>query len=765
MNVRAEWEVIIDLLTKTDPILLYRLSKRMTYYLFKKNIRKIDELIKELENVAERSERDGGIYSNMPHPKMSPRVLDKFVKAVFQIANENLWDEEITEQLSLWLSQERGRFLALATQNLNISLVDITTALNKFSHLPKDELCISQEEYIGLRVALIRRFLTFNLSYINIAKRYITVRDFCEIVKCVIGPGQGSGRLGGKTSGMLLAYKILESAKQEYADLEIKVPKSWFITSDTMFDFLQYNALEEFINLKYMHIDEIRHGYPYLQHIYKNSFFSPEIEKGLSRILDEVGDKPIIIRSSSLLEDSFVASFSGKYKSLFLANTGKKEERLSAMLDAIAEVYASTFGPDPIEYRKEKGLLDFNEEMGILIQEVVGNRVGNYFFPTFAGVGFSTNEFRWSPRIRREDGAIRIVAGLGTRAVDRVSNDYPFLISPGKPGLRVNITYEDKKRYSQQKIDVLNLETNKFETLPAEELLKKYYDEIPGLNHIVSIDKDGYLSAPMAFSMNGDNSDLIVTFQGLIEKTPFLKKIKIVMELLAKAFNYPVDIEFASDGRDLYILQCRPQAYSKLMSEDISVPENISEFHKIFSASRYITTSQIRGIEYIVYIPAEKYSSLETLEDMKNIAKIVGKLNSLLPKRKFILIGPGRWGSRGDIKLGVSVTYSDINNTAMLIEVARAKGNCVPELSFGTHFFQDLVEADIRYLPLYPDIDKTIFNETFLLNSKNKLSELLPEYKDFEYIVKVINIPENFDGDTLSIIMDGKHDRALAFIE
>ena len=130
------------------------------------------------------------------------------------------------------------------------------------------------------------------------------------------------------------------------------------------------------------------------------------------------------------------------------------------LMDAIAEVYASTFGPDPIEYRREQGLLDYHEEMGILIQAVVGQKVGNYFFPAFAGVALSNNEFRWSNRINPEDGLVRIVPGLGTRAVDRVSDDYPILMAPGEPNLRVNVTLDEIIRYSPKYIDVINLKTS-----------------------------------------------------------------------------------------------------------------------------------------------------------------------------------------------------------------------------------------------------------------------------------------------------------------
>jgi pyruvate,water dikinase len=135
-----------------------------------------------------------------------------------------------------------------------------------------------------------------------------------------------------------------------------------------------------------------------------------------------------------------------------------------------------------------------------------------------------------------------------------------------------------------------------------------------------------------------------------------------------------------------------------------------------------------------------------------------------LPKRQFILVGPGRWGSRGDIKLGVPVTYSDINNTAMLIEVARQRGNYLPELSFGTHFFQDLVEASIRYLPLYPDDPTTAFNELFLRRSRNVLQEVLPEFGYLAETLRVIDVPIETGGLILRVLMNADLDQAIAFL-
>jgi pyruvate, water dikinase len=139
-------------------------------------------------------------------------------------------------------------------------------------------------------------------------------------------------------------------------------------------------------------------------------------------------------------------------------------------------------------------------------------------------------------------------------------------------------------------------------------------------------------------------------------------------------------------------------------------------------------------------------------------------LNQQLPKRHFILMGPGRWGSRGDIRLGVNVSYSDINNTAMLIEIAQRQKDYVPELSFGTHFFQDLVEASIRYLPLYPGDWGTVFNEDFFMKSRNWLPDLLPEFAHLAETIRVIDVTNTVPGMVLQILMNGDLDEAMGIL-
>ena len=327
----------------------------------------------------------------------------------------------------------------------------------------------------------------------------------------------------------------------------------------------------------------------------------------------------------------------------------------------------------------------------------------------------------------------------------------------------VNIVPDEIKRYSPKKIDVINLENNTFETIEISKLLKEYGNKMDNINKIVSVMEYDYIRKPNFFEIDFEKDELIVTFDGIISDSHFITQINTVIRTLQEKLGYAVDIEFASDGKDLYLLQCRPQS----IRDDTApapIPQDVLSKDIVFTANRYISNGLIQNISHIVYVNPEHYSELSQLEDLKTVGKIIGKLNSFLPKRQFILIGPGRWGSRGDIKLGVSVTYADICNTAALIEVAKKQSGYMPELSFGTHFFQDLVEANIRVLPLYPDNEGIIFNEKYLNKSRNTLKTIFPEYERFEDVVKVIDIPSVSDGYNMSICMNADLSQAIGFL-
>ncbi len=750
-----DWQSLLGDLRESDPALLGRITRRMVNHLCWRGIAEAQPL---LQRATAGMPEEAALADNQP---VEVRAATAPVEDTFEVASRHLAPEEIYRDLEKWMKDDKSGVLIEAVERQHRSLGDIARALRFQAHIASRDRELSRAVRTGLRAALARRLLTDDVEFVKKAKQFVRVEAYSNVLSHTVDAASSYGKLGGKSSGLLLAAAIIGSA-QEDAELlgEICVPKTWYLTSDAALDFFEHNELDDVQNRKYLDIEQIRREYPQIVQVFKHSEFPPLLVEGLSSALDDFGDVPLIVRSSSLLEDRIGSSFSGKYKSLFLANQGTKRERLAALLDAIAEVYASVFGPDPIEYRAARGLLDLYEEMAIMIQAVVGARVGPYYLPAYAGVAFSRNEFRWSPRIRRQDGLLRMVPGLGTRAVDRVSDDYPVLIAPGQPGLRVNVTREEIVRYSPKQIDVINLETRQFETILVGDLIARYGDEYPIIRRIVSVmDESGVLRTP-PFGWNPQEAVAFVTFEGLVRDLRFIAKMRALLRILSEKLEMPVDIEFASDGEKFYLLQCRPQS-SAAAEAAVTVPRDVPKERVLFATQRYVSDGFVPDLTHIVYVDPDGYQALTTRTALIDVGRAVGRLNKLLPKRRFVLIGPGRWGSRGDIRLGVQVTYSDINNAAMLMEVAARRGSYVPELSFGTHFFQDLVESSIRYLPIFPGDGETRFDAGFFKTSTNLLSDMLPQYAHVAGALRVIDVPASTGGLILRVLMNADAEQAL----
>ena len=763
-KAKGEWGVVLDLLRRTDQNLLMRISRKMINHLGWSGVEEAGELLRQFGAAWRGEQGDLLIDANQPRQREAMPSTVRLSEDTFRLAARHLGEEEIVTCLQKWIKEDKSSFLVNTLEDSDASLAEIGDAMARCLQMTPHglEFPISTER--AVHVALVRRFFSDQLQFINVAKNYTDIDTVHDLFQRMIFPEGSHGRLGGKSSGVFLASQIIKKTADRSELLDnIRVPKTWYIVSDGLQDFISRNNLEDVLNQKYKEIEQVRQEYPHILQVFKNSSFSPDVIKGLSVALDDFAERPLIVRSSSLLEDRFGTAFSGKYKSLFLANQGTKQKRLAALMDAVAEVYASTFSPDPIEYRGERGLLDFHEQMGVMIQEVVGTQVGHYFFPALSGVALSNNEFRWSPRIRREDGLIRMVPGLGTRAVDRLGDDYPILIAPGQPGLRVNVTLAETVRYSPRKLDVINLDSGRFETVDAARLLKEHGRNYPAIERVVSVLDHEDLRQPMGRDIDFGRGDLVITFDGIITGTLFTKQVYALLQLLEEKLHTPVDIEFAHDGTDFYLLQCRPQGHSQ-DAIPASIPRDLPKGRVVFSADHHVSNGRVLDITHIVYVDPEGYDRLSDLSQLTAVGRVVSKLNKLLPKRKFILMGPGRWGCRGDIKLGVKVTYSDINNTAALIEIARKKGNYLPDLSFGTHFFQDLVESSIRYLPLYPDDDGVVFNELFFKRSPNILPDLLPEAAELANTVRVIDVPHAAEEQVLCILMNADLDEAVGIL-
>ena len=756
-----DWRAPVHLLRDSDKNLYLRIARRMLNHLTRIGVEEARVLLTGSAPPGGEGEVTG--ETNMPIRQLAPDLDVMLSDRPFELASEHLSAEEILSRIQKWMVEDKASVFMKILHSQRSSLPELADALRRFHQVVAGRE-LPESTLKSLRVTLTQRLLTEQLDFVRTAKEFVEIEDFVDLIDRIIMPAGSHGKLGGKGAGLLLAHKILERTKSSDMPVgEVRVPRTWFIASDGLLDFIAHNDLQDVIEQKYREIDSVRDEYPSIVRLFKSSAFPSRVINGLSVALDDFGDVPLIVRSSSLLEDRMGTAFSGKYKSLFLANRGTKTERLSALMDAIAEVYASTFGPDPIEYRRDRGLLEFNEEMGILIQEVVGTRLGRYFLPAFAGVAFSNNEFRWSPRIKREDGLLRIVVGLGTRAVDRVSDDYPILVVPGQPQLRANVVTDEIVRYSPQQLDLINLETRQWEVHKIADLLKECAMQYPLLQQLFSVLKEDMLQQAQPMLVDPDRDQLVVTCQGLFTKTPFLEHMGNMMGLLQEHLATPVDLEFAHDGEHFFLLQCRPQS-SAGDSAPAPIPKDLDVKDVVFTAARYVSNGYVPDITHIVYVDPAAYAALETRQELLAVGRAVGQLNKLLPKRQFVLMGPGRWGSRGDLKLGVNVTYADISNTAMLIEIARRRGGYLPDLSFGTHFFQDLVESRIRYLPLYPDEDDVIFNERFLSHAPNLLPEMLPAYAGLVATIRIIDIPAAADGRILRILQNAELDEAMGYL-
>ncbi len=760
-RIRGDWEAIVTLLQNTDQEMLLYVCEKMLAHLARTN----PNLVNDIYGIMgwEKYRLHGEI--NFPLETIPAFDVTRLSQLLFSYASSCLEDDSIYKFINLWIYQGKTYELIKKIDRKDADVKDIIHALSQYMNAVKGNEMVSEATKRWLTVELIQRFLTDKPSLIANAQKYISVEALCNLLNSVICSPKSIGKIGGKGTGFFIANQIIAShAKENPEFANLKVPRTWYISSDELSNLITRNGLDELNEHKYRDILEIRTSYPRIIQMLKNSQFSSYIINEFGQILDSCTDRPLIVRSSSLLEDQIDTSFSGKYKSLFITNVGTKEERQQQLVEGVLEVYASLFNPDSIQYRKERKLIDCSEQMGIMIQEVVGTRVGPYFFPLYAGVAFSNNELRWSPRIKREDGLLRMVMGLGTRAVDRIGDDYPILVSPGQPNLLVNQTAFDLLRYSPQMMDVLDVENNRFLTLPISDVMKQYGSQIPHVNYVASALKGDLLVGVNSLMTDFKSDQIVITFHHLIKNTQMVKQMQSILLLLKDKLGYPVDVEFASDGDNIYLLQCRPQSRNH-DDKAVAIPPNIPYQKTIFTANKYISNGMVTGVKTVVYVDPVEYRELEKYQDLVNVAYAISQLNSILPRKSFILMGPGRWGSRGDIKLGVPVAYSDINNTAMLIEIAMEKSKFQPELSFGTHFFQDLVEENIKYLPLYPEDNQVIFNQSFFTSSKNSLGDIVPSYAYLSNVIKVIQVEETFFDQELVILMNADLEKAIAYVD
>lgn len=627
-----------------------------------------------------------------------------------------------------------------------------------YEALPAEERPRVAHHLQEIKVVLIKAMISDHLRYVGLAKEWFDIAD----LKAIRARRFGRGKIGGKAAGMMLAERILRKSAGEEVSSRLRAPESWFIGADVFRQFTQLNDLLRFADQKYKSEREIRADFPLIREKARGGQFPQEVTGGLRRILAQVGQAPLIVRSSSLLEDNFGTAFAGKYESHFCPNQGSPDDNLHKLLMAISRVYASVYGPDVLLYRRRMGLVDYDERMAILIQEVQGRQDGRYFLPDAAGVAYSRNQFRWHPRIDRRAGFLRLVWGMGTRAVEQLAGDYPRLVALSHPDLRPESDPRRIRHYSQQLVDLIDIETNTFRSLPVTEVLRA---DTPNLRLLAQRVQDGTLQDIISLPLALDTRELVLTFDGLLRRTAAPAMLRAMLSALESAYGGPVDTEFVlkldetGGPPTICLLQCRPQ--SQLESEAVHLPADVPVDRRLFVSRRIAPDGWVRGIRTIVYVLPAAYAALPSRALKVELARLIGRLNQRLAGESFILIGPGRWGSDNP-DLGIPVGYGDIFNARALIEMAADESS--PEPSYGTHFFQDLLEAHIYPLALAPSDPGAEFNRSFFEQSPNALATLLPDDANWESILRVIDVPAAAEGASVELVMDGDAGASMAYL-
>lgn len=554
----------------------------------------------------------------------------------------------------------------------------------------QDKSCIADLQEQVLQVMISR-----DPQILALARRYLSLEDLLGIRARLVG----SGYIGGKATGMLLARNILLKEAPELWQQHLEPHDSSYLGTDAYYAFLVHNGLWPAIMRQRSEAGYLTEA-PALQEDILAGQFPDEIRSELERLLDHYGQYPILVRSSSLQEDGFGNAFAGKYESIFLVNQGAPDHRLTALEDAIRKVYASSMSEDALHYRKQRGLDQREEPMALLIQRVNGRFHGHYYLPDAAGVGVSRNTFAWDPAMDPKAGMVRMVMGLGTRAVDRIEGDHACVMALDQPTRQPFRNQDESYRDSQHLVDLLDLQDGKLATRPLSQLLDTTTD-LP-MTHLAEMDRAATTRAEQ-IGLKGPVWRL--TFRPLAQQGPFISRLSNLLQTLEAGYRHPVDVEFTlhlDDKGDpsFNLVQCRPLA-TVGETGPVSLPDKVSQDRLLFRTNGHFMGGNINlTIRRVIRVDASVYAELNTSQRFE-VARLVGE-QVRSADAPTLLIGPGRWGTSSP-ELGVPVRFSDISGVAALVEVSEKSGHMVPDLSYGSHFFQDLVETGIAYAALFPE--------------------------------------------------------------
>ncbi|HPD00212.1 MAG TPA: PEP/pyruvate-binding domain-containing protein [Acetivibrio sp.] len=598
----------------------------------------------------------------------------------------------------------------------------------------KRMLSFSQKKQEAVKKRLMYMLIGSDSRMFQLCDRYFTLKDILDIASREIG----TGFIGGKSVGMLLARKILEVDGGDIITPFLEPHDSFFIGSDVFYTYIVQNGWWRLRTKQKTPEGYYKYAAELKEKLLHGSF-PKDIQEQFVQMLEYFGQSPIIVRSSSLLEDNFGNAFAGKYESVFCVNQGTPQERYEAFEQAVRTVYSSTMNEDALSYRMNRGLGLQDEQMAILVQRVSGDRYGDWFFPHVAGVGNSSNLYVWDESIDMNAGMLRLVFGLGTRAVDRTDGDYVKVVCLDNPFRIPPMNYEDQKKFSQHRLDLLSFTENVLESRDLDEVLSlplKADEKLfvsPDYAAEARMREMGYMNRKTPY---------VLDFKKLFTDTKFAAVMREMLALLSKAYDYPVDIEFTANfnkdnGFKINLVQCRP-LQTKGLGKTVKIPEIKDVKDCFFSSKGNFMGGSVRlPIDYVIFISANSYLKLSE-QGKYEVARQIGLINREMKGKNAMLVGPGRWGSTTP-SLGVPVHFTELCNMKVLCEYSSKKEGFMPELSYGSHFFQDIVESEIFYVAIFDGYQDLIFNPDRILQEENLLTSFLPESGHLKDVIHIAN--------------------------
>lgn len=518
----------------------------------------------------------------------------------------------------------------------------------------------------------------------------------------------GGGSLGGKARGIIFVSIFIKrfDLGGHFPDVDIDVPATAMIGTDVYDDFLERNNIRLILN-RDLSDEEVNK-------IFLLGKFDPEFEEHIRTYL-LYHQNPVAVRSSSLLEDSVFQPFAGIYSTFMIpCCMSDPEERLDLTLQAIKLVFATCFHEKARAYLKSTGNRHEDEKMAVMIQDIVGEQHGDYFYPTFAG-NLQTYNFYPMDKIVREDGMANVALGLGRTVVN---GEKSLRFSPKHPS--VLLQFYDRKsifRNSQSHFYALKLknetrtltgsEADNLELLPLE--VAEEHGVLGPVASVYSAESDNFRESLF------EDGPRIITFANILKWKIFpLDKILIdMMNFGRRGLGCEVEIEFAVNlvpdkkkKPQFTVLQIRPlitQNEMPLIGRDSVEDEDL-----VCHSQACLGNGTKANIRHVIFVKLDTFSSTKT----KAIAKEIGQLNKGFTENDpYLLIGPGRWGS-SDSLLGIPVDWNDISKVGVVVEVGLPSFYVDP--SFGSHFFQNLSSLSIDYFFTSPKNYKKNVNFSWL---------------------------------------------------